>query len=86
MRRTKPLRRRTPLSPAKKKSDEDFNAGDTIHLAGVTYQLRWVKCGKPGCHRLHGPYWYAFTKVGGRVHCQYVGKKLRPDVLEHGHA
>jgi hypothetical protein len=74
--------RRRRNSRAKKRTPA--KAGEPIHLAGVTYQLRWVKCGKPNCIKKHGPYWYAFTKVGGRVHTRYVGKKLPVDVERFG--
>ena len=46
-----------------------------------TYQLRYVRCGKPRCRcaggRGHGPYWYGFSHRGGRVTSKYVGK-VRP--------
>src|SRR5260370_828735 len=45
---------------------------------GWTYQLRYVRCGKPRCRcaggRGHGPYWYAFRYRGGRMFSRYVGK------------
>ncbi len=44
---------------------------------GVTYQLRYVNCGK--CPRRHGPYWYAFWKDGDRTRSRYVGKELSPE-------
>jgi hypothetical protein len=42
----------------------------------ITYELRAVLCGKPGCKRLHGPYWYAYWTAGGRVQTVYIGKKF----------
>jgi hypothetical protein len=43
----------------------------------ITYEKRYTRCGKPGCEREHGPYWYAFWTAGGRVRTVYVGKKFR---------
>lgn len=42
----------------------------------ITYELRAVLCGKAGCKRLHGPYWYAYWTQGGRVQTVYIGKKF----------
>jgi hypothetical protein len=47
-----------------------------VHVAGVTYQHKYIRCGKKHCRKWHGPYWYAFWKRGGRVGCRYVGKTL----------
>jgi hypothetical protein len=45
-----------------------------------TYRLEGVRCGKDKCKcaggRLHGPYWYSYVRVEGKVKSQYVGKKL----------
>lgn len=45
-----------------------------------TYRLEGVRCGKEKCKcaagKLHGPYWYSYTRVGGKVKSQYIGKKL----------
>lgn len=43
---------------------------------GITYELRPTLCGKPGCKRLHGPYWYAYWTAGGRVKTAYIGKEF----------
>ncbi len=43
---------------------------------GVTYQLEHVLCGKARCPKLHGPYWYAYWKTGGRVRKRYIGKRF----------
>jgi len=42
----------------------------------ITYELRPVLCGKPGCKREHGPYWYAYWTAGGRVRTVYIGKRF----------
>jgi len=44
-----------------------------------TYKLRYTKCGKRGCNvcsdgPAHGPYWYGYEHVGGRVRTKYFGK------------
>ena len=44
---------------------------------GITYELRPVLCGKSGCAKLHGPYWYAYWTEGGRVRTVYIGKKFQ---------
>ena len=44
---------------------------------GQTWQLRWVYCGKPNCHRCpHGPYWYrlVYRGPGGTPRWRYAGK------------
>ena len=54
------------------------------HLDERLYQLERVRCGKVGCKcggeagELHGPYWYAYWRVEGKLKSCYVGKKLRP--------
>jgi hypothetical protein len=45
---------------------------------GITYQREHVLCGKAGCRKLHGPYWYAYWKAGGRVRKRYIGRKFHP--------
>ena len=49
-----------------------------VEMAGkVTYQLERVKCGKPNCQKCpHGPYWYGYKRVGGKLKSFYVGKEL----------
>jgi hypothetical protein len=45
-----------------------------------TYRQELVRCGKQDCKcaagELHGPYWYAYWREGGRTKSQYVGKTL----------
>jgi hypothetical protein len=47
---------------------------------GGSYVLQKVKCGKDHCRcskpggDLHGPYWYLFTKSGGKTKSEYIGK------------
>ena len=55
-------------------------ADDSFELAGVSYQLRPIRCGKATCLKWHGPYWYAFWWSDGRTRCKYIGKKLPAEV------
>jgi hypothetical protein len=49
-------------------------------LGNKTYRLESVRCGKDNCKcargKLHGPYWYSYTRVKDKVTSQYVGKSL----------
>ena len=46
---------------------------------GRTLRLEYVKCGKSNCRCVsgqgHGPYWYAYYRVGGRLKSEYIGKE-----------
>lgn len=63
---------------------------DGTHLAGVTYQQKFIWCSNRRCKRCatsktppHGPYWYAFFRTAttkGRLRSKYIGKKLPPEV------
>lgn len=82
--RRKPLaktRARAGSSPRKPLANKKLPAVENKHAVehghSVTYQLRPVLCGKPGCHRHHGPYWYAFWTQGNRVRTVYIGKAFR---------
>jgi len=46
----------------------------------ATLRLELVKCGKPGCRKLHGPYWYGYWRTGARVQKKYIGKHLPPSI------
>lgn len=46
-------------------------------VRSITYQLRHVLCGKDGCLRLHGPYWYAYWKADHRLRTAYVGRTFQ---------
>lgn len=40
-----------------------------------TYRAEYVKCGKKGCKSCpHGPYWYGYTRVSGKLKKKYYGK------------
>lgn len=53
-------------------------------LENKTYRLESIRCGKEKCKcargKLHGPYWYSYTRVTDKVTSQYIGKKLPKDV------
>lgn len=55
-----------------------------MSIAGVTFQLRLVTCGKSSCRKgcaagrpSHGPYWYAirWNPETGKSRTVYVGKE-----------
>jgi len=49
-----------------------------------TYRLESIRCGKEKCKcargKLHGPYWYSYTRIKDKVKSQYIGKNLPKDV------
>lgn len=49
-----------------------------------TYRLESIRCGKESCKcargKLHGPYWYSYTRMGDKVTSQYIGKSLPKDI------
>lgn len=53
-------------------------------LENKTYRLESIRCGKEKCKcsrgKLHGPYWYSYTRVKDKVKSQYIGKRLPKDV------
>jgi hypothetical protein len=53
-------------------------------LANKTYRLESIRCGKEKCKctrgKLHGPYWYSYTREKDKVTSQYIGKKLPKDI------
>src|SRR5215210_1915307 len=54
-----------------------------------TYRLESIYCGKENCKcmrgKLHGPYWYSYTRVKDKVTSQYVGKKLPREIEREIH-
>jgi len=52
------------------------SAGDLGIPAKAVLRLELVLCGKGGCKKLHGPYWYAYWKERSRTRKRYVGKRL----------
>jgi hypothetical protein len=53
-------------------------------LADWCYILQLVNCGKGKCrlcsgiHYKHGPYWYGYRRIEGKMRSIYVGKTWRP--------
>jgi hypothetical protein len=49
-------------------------------LDNKTYRLESIRCGKDKCKcargQLHGPYWYSYMRIKGRIKSEYIGKKL----------
>ncbi len=49
-------------------------------IENMTYRLEGVRCGKDKCKcargKLHGPYWYSYGRIEGKVKSRYVGKTL----------
>lgn len=70
------------LSPGKK-----LVADQT--LDNRTYRQESIRCGKENCKcvrgKLHGPYWYSYTRVKDKVKSQYIGKRLPPKVERELH-
>ena len=65
--------RAEPRSPGKQAVEEQTNRN-------TTYRLEGIRCGKEICKcargKLHGPYWYSYSRVKDKVKSQYIGKKL----------
>lgn len=86
---SKPLARK-PLQKARRLPAVE-NKHTVERGRSITYELRPVLCGKPGCGRHHGPYWYAYWKQGGRQRTAYIGKSFQkvedkfPERLRAGH-
>jgi hypothetical protein len=53
-------------------------------LENKTYRLESIRCGKEKCKcargKLHGPYWYSYTRVKDKLTSRYIGKKLPKDI------
>jgi hypothetical protein len=46
----------------------------------ATIKKEYIKCGKPLCHRKHGPYYYAYWKEDptiGKLKKKYIGKYFK---------
>lgn len=62
----------------------------TTHLEGITYQRKFIACGKERCRKgcasgtpSHGPYWYAiqWNPKTGKTKALYIGKN-EPKITE----
>jgi len=53
-------------------------------IANKTYRLESIRCGKENCKcargKLHGPYWYSYTRIRDKVSSQYIGRTLPKDI------
>jgi DnaJ domain len=39
------------------------------------FRAEYIKCGKKGCKSCpHGPYWYGYQRIKGKLHKKYYGK------------
>lgn len=69
---------RVELVPPRKQIGEEHT------FENKTYRLEGVRCGKEKCKcalgKLHGPYWYSYSRVGDKVKSQYIGKTLPTNV------
>jgi hypothetical protein len=72
-----------PKKPASKRRAGVLLVVETAHVEGITYQLRYTRCGKARCKKgcrdgraTHGPYWYAMHWSKGTTRAHYVGKEL----------
>jgi hypothetical protein len=76
--------RRSDPPPGARRSPEAL--ADPLHVGGVTYQQRMVRCGRDVCKKCaggrfgHGPYWYAFWRSGQRTRSKYVGRELPAEI------
>src|SRR5947199_581778 len=56
-------------------------------LENKTYRLESIRCGKENCKcsrgKLHGPYWYSYTRVKDKVTSQYNGKHRPKEIREN---
>ncbi len=68
--------------PQKSSSLKRIVEEQTLH--NRTYRLESIRCGKEKCKcargKLHGPYWYGYTRVKDKVISQYIGKSLPKDI------
>lgn len=71
-------RARKPAPPAVQRTPGGCEVRHTRERGhGITYERKAVLCGKKGCAKLHGPYWYAYWTAGGKVRSVYIGKTFR---------
>lgn len=79
------LIRNTEKAERAKKSSSRKRAVAEQTFDGKTYRLESIRCGKEKCKcargKLHGPYWYSYTRVKDKVKSQYIGRNL-PKAIE----
>jgi hypothetical protein len=78
------IRRAEEFDLAEKSSSRKQTVAEQT-LENKTYRLESIRCGKEKCKcargKLHGPYWYSYTRVKDKVTSQYIGKVL-PKYIE----
>lgn len=78
------LIRRAEISGVAEKSAPRKQTFSEHSLGNKTYRLEGIRCGKENCKcargKLHGPYWYSYSREKGKVVSKYVGKSLPRDV------
>ena len=58
-------------------ADPDYGRPTEPH---ETYRQEYIRCGRPACKRCadgqgHGPYWYAYSREGGKLKKRYIGRE-----------
>lgn len=85
---TPPKKRRTAWSEGQ--PPPDAAVVETTHIEGVTYQRKFIACGKERCKKgcasgrpSHGPYWYSaqWNPKTGKTQWRYIGKS-EPKITE----
>lgn len=67
--------RREEMRAARARAADDAKRDTPRETGGWTLRLEYVLCGKEGCNKQHGPYWYGYRTVLGRTKKKYFGKK-----------
>jgi hypothetical protein len=77
------IRRAEEADQAKQSSSRKQTTAEKT-LDDKTYRLESIRCGKEKCKcargKLHGPYWYNYTRVKDKIVSRYIGKQLPKDV------
>lgn len=68
--------------PKKRTGEAVDSKTEKVGRRSVVYQLEMQLCGKPGCSKLHGPYWSAYWIHRG-VQCKrYIGRVWRRPTID----
>ncbi len=88
MKKKTPTKRRTAWADGD--PPPDAAVVETTHIEGITYQRKFISCGKERCRKgcasgrpSHGPYWYAaqWNPKTSKTKWTYVGK-VEPRITE----
>ena len=76
-----PTRARAKKTKEAKVKAEKDQVRPALPRGEGSYVRQEVRCGDSKCHcmtggKLHGPYWYLFTKKDGKERSKYIGKNL----------